>query len=302
MPLIVNDFTWNQTERTVTIKVPLRGVHQSKVDIFTSSKYIKASYEKYFFEVFLRQSVWSDDSKCILTPDHILFELIKTEQGLWDELEMNLTKREKQDLKKQLILEEHQKIQNKLKELAIKKSELKRTAVREQICLDTKQRQLIDEIKASEKQNALGDVDTWKNNLSITKTSKFSSQPKKSTKFIPVPTPLPRNTATIEVDFTRRQFPTPSRESKLEEEEEWLRKQAAARRSVGFVSEDLRPEEKNPQYLKEKGDEFMKASNYLGAISAYSFGIKLRDTFPDLYVGRAAAHLAVGTTIIFRKS
>lgn len=297
MPIVIKDFTWNQTESTLTITVPLKGVHQSKTDIFTSPKYIKASYEKYFFEVFLRHPIVPEQSKAIFTSDAIQFELSKVEQQLWDELEVSLSKQDKQELKMKIIQEEHERIQNKTKKLAEKNSELKRTAVREQICLDTKQRQLIDDIKKKEKERALGDVDKWKNSLVSKKITKTIPRPERTIKKQTVtPVPLPRSTATLQVDFTPREFPTPSRESQAEEEEEWLRKQAAARRSVGFVSEDLRPEEKNPVYLKEKGDEFLRTGNYLGAISAYSFGIKLRDNFADLFVGRAEAHLAQGKT------
>lgn len=300
MPIIIKDFNWNQTESTITIKVPLKGVIQSKTDIFTSPNYIKASYEKYYFEVFLRHPITTEESTCIFTKDLVQFELSKVEKQLWGQLEVNLSKPEKQELKIKCIEEEHKKLQENVKKLAVKKSELKRTAVSEQICLDTNQRKLIDEIKEKEKQNALGDVHKWKNSLVAKKAVKPKPKQQIKTPVI-TPTPLPRTTATIQVDFTPREFPTPSRESKAEEEEEWLKKQAAARRSVGFVSEDLRPEEKNPHYLKEKGDDFLKAGNYLGALSAYSFGIKLRDTFPDLYVGRAEAHLAQGKIYYFKK-
>lgn len=289
MPIIIKDFTWNQTDSTLTIKVPLKGAIQSKTDVFTSPNYIKVAYEKYFFELFPKHSIVVEESSCVFTADSIQFELQKKEIGLWDNLEINLSRKEKQELKIKSIQAEHEKLQEKAKKLAIKKSELKRTAVGEQICLDTKQRQLIEEIKANEKQKALGDVEEWKGALVLKKPT-----PKHKKNSITTPIPRPRNVMTLQVDFTPREFPTPLRESQTAEEEEWLRKQAAARRSVGFISEDLRPEEKNPYYLKEKGDEFLKTGNYLGAISAYSFGIKLRDTFADLYVGRAAAHLAQG--------
>ncbi|KAB0796773.1 hypothetical protein PPYR_10834 [Photinus pyralis] len=287
MPLIVKDYKWRQSDNFVIIQVPLHGVHQSKVDLFTSPVYIKASFEKFFFEAFLLRSVNTAESKCTKTASEIVFELAKNENIEWESLEVDLSKAERLKLKKGIIEEEHLRFQEECKKKSDNKSELKRVAVREQISLDSKIRNKIEEIKVEEKSKALGDVRAWERSVekSAPRIVKGSKKLQKSTLV-----PLPRKIATVHVDFTHRQFPTPCRESHLAEEEEWLRKQAEVRRSVGFVSEDLRAEEKNPQWLNAKGQEFLKAGNYLGAISAFSFAIKLCSEYPDLYIGRSEAH------------
>ena len=43
MPLVVKDFSWEETEKMVFITVPLKGVKAHKVDIFSSEEYLKVS-------------------------------------------------------------------------------------------------------------------------------------------------------------------------------------------------------------------------------------------------------------------
>ncbi|NWI54370.1 DAAF4 factor, partial [Calyptomena viridis] len=106
--------------------------------------------------------------------------------------------------------------------------------------------------------------------------------------------PAPRSAATIKVNFTPRAFPTALRESRVPEEEEWLHKQAEARRTISAdlsELEDLKEEEKNPDWLKDKGNKMFAVGNYLAAVSAYSLALRLNKELPLLYLNRAACHL-----------
>ncbi|NXS18711.1 DAAF4 factor, partial [Mystacornis crossleyi] len=106
--------------------------------------------------------------------------------------------------------------------------------------------------------------------------------------------PAPRAAATIRVNFTPRVFPTALRESRVAEEEEWLHKQAEAQRIINSdlsELEDLKEEEKNPDWLKDKGNRMFAMGNYLGAVNAYNLAVRLNDKLPLLYLNRAACHL-----------
>ena len=41
MPILVKDYTWEETEKHIFITVPLKGVMANKVDILTTEEYIK---------------------------------------------------------------------------------------------------------------------------------------------------------------------------------------------------------------------------------------------------------------------
>lgn len=136
MPLLVKDYTWRQTENVVVIRVPLKGVHHSRVDIFSSDNYIKvcfitllcntctittslysvqnypwatflifwqAHFHPFLFEVFLFSSVKESDSKCTLSDGEITFELQKVERVIWNNLEANMSKLEQQEMRKKII-------------------------------------------------------------------------------------------------------------------------------------------------------------------------------------------------------
>ncbi|XP_063240281.1 dynein axonemal assembly factor 4 isoform X2 [Bacillus rossius redtenbacheri] len=314
MPIIVKDYTWKQTDSVVLIYVPLKGVHPSKVNIFTTENYIKAHFPPFLFEVFLWAAVDEAESQCTIAEEQAVFQLCKKEAGAWESLHLELGKAEMVQLRQKAIERAQQVAKERSKEKAVRKDQLQKLSVREQIQLDSEVRARIEELKKRATDDALADLQLWKETAVPHRTVASSSHHpaggawSKSERKIEsktpsnifeltesgcVPVPLPRRSGNIEVNFTVREFPTPCRESQAEEEQAWLKQQAEARRQVGFVEEDLRPEERDPVWLKDKGDSFFRAGNYLGAVSAYSHAIKLGSKMPEIYSNRAAAHFAL---------
>lgn len=44
MPIQVKDYAWEETEETVLISVPLKGVPSNRVDVFSVDDYIKVCF------------------------------------------------------------------------------------------------------------------------------------------------------------------------------------------------------------------------------------------------------------------
>ncbi|CEG48580.1 FOG: TPR repeat [Plasmopara halstedii] len=87
--------------------------------------------------------------------------------------------------------------------------------------------------------------------------------------------PPPRQCITSEIRFTPRVFPTPTRESKAAEEENWLLKNRKhIKQHQGLHrSSDYDISETDPMWLKAKGDDFFHTKDFRSAINAYGESI-----------------------------
>ncbi|KAJ0178095.1 hypothetical protein K1T71_005918 [Dendrolimus kikuchii] len=353
MPVLVQDFIWTQTPKTVNIKIPLNSANHEKVDIFTTDSYVKVHFKPYLFEAFLLYDVDSKKSHCLIKDDLIVLDLNKKEDIHWESLEKLLDKEEKMRVRQDILVKCQEEAKQNSEDRRIRKTQLDRFTVQQAMEIDTKQHALMDARRNDERSKVMQALEEWKSNTTeiesyipgnkdsnvvivevendilngkevktIEETKEAVSPrdrlqtPKKTPKSLnnmsskkPVKSeyvdkkkeevakrvlPRLRETSQLEVKHTPRTFPTPSRESTAEEERVWLKNVTMARRATGFVSEDLRPEEQDPQWCKEKGDEFFRGGNYLGAISAYTHGITLSDKLPSLFANRSAAHFALG--------
>lgn len=325
MPIAVKDYTWRETEKEVVIVLPLKGVSPSKADILTTERYIKVHYPPYLFEAYLEGEVVEERCSVKLGNGTVQFNLVKKEGGVWGRLVALETEEDRHVLaeKRAEAVETVGKTASQLKKVrAEKKREEEKFAVREQMRLEQEERERIEGEKQNEREKADRELQRWKEEKKTErerkraeearpakKNKKTLNNSKKKVTFSSAPIwtksdengknqekkapPPPRGGGSITIQFTPRVFPTAARESKEAEEQEWLAKQAAARRITPSGPEDD-PNERNPELLKDRGIRFFKAKNYDAAINVFSEAISLNPSLPQLFSNRAASYLARG--------
>ena len=307
MPVAVKDYTWRETETEVSITLPLKGVKSSKADIFSSDQYVKVNYPPYLFEVHLHAPVVEEQCTAKVGNGVIDFRLIKMEPRLWGRLSSAESEDRKfmVDRRVEAVEYAHKKATELAEQKAKKKREEERYAVKQQMKLEEEERERIKQEKQEEREKAEKELEKWKEekkikakakreaaSLAAQQTSRSSSR--RIWKEKDTSAPPPRKAGSIQVHFTPRVFPTAARESKEQEEQEWLAKMAAARRIKPPENSDGDLNERNPEFLKDKGVEFFKARNYEAAINDFSEAIKLNPNLPHLFSNRAACYLATG--------
>ncbi|KAL2088840.1 hypothetical protein ACEWY4_015739 [Coilia grayii] len=327
MPLIVKDYSWTQTESKVFISVPLKGMNAKQVDVLATDEYLKVHFPPFLFEAVLFAPVDDDKSIAKIGNGVAVFTLHKQKEELWDQLTTNNEDKEKlREIRQRTILKAQQKATDDSKAKVSKKQEENKFALKTMMKLEEDERAKIQKIKDEECKKAEAELETWKlqhkskeekeeavqqyklqperstetckiikaENLSSGRDGISQQGKKKGDKTQKGHLPGPRCGGSIKVNFTPRVFPTALRESRVPEEEEWLKKQAEARRAVAAdlaELDDLKSEERNPDWLKDKGDKFFVAGNYQAALNAYNLALKLNRKLPALYSNRAACHL-----------
>ena len=98
----------------------------------------------------------------------------------------------------------------------------------------------------------------------------------------------PRSSQTINVNFTKREFKNPARESKKEEEQEWLRKQAKARDRKKKLQEELQMDHDE---VVKKCQKFFKLGDMDSAEEILNHGIELFPKSAQLLNNRIAVRL-----------
>lgn len=106
--------------------------------------------------------------------------------------------------------------------------------------------------------------------------------------------PPPRSVdSTVQIKFTPRVFPTPLRESKVAEEQDWIAKNRQHLKHHGVLGKNVSGDvsEEDPVWLKSKGDDFFRGGDARSALNAYSAAIDADSRFTACYANRAACYL-----------
>ncbi|XP_063782202.1 dynein axonemal assembly factor 4 isoform X2 [Pseudophryne corroboree] len=322
MPITVTDYTWQQTEREVYVSVPLKGRKADQSNVLCTEHYIKVNFPPFLFEIFLFAPIDVDKSSAKIGNGIILFTLYKQESSLWNALSVaNIEKAAMQVIRENAVIRVQEKTKADIQARAVRKRENEKYSLEVMMKISEEERKQIENVKEEERLKASEELEKFKeqqrieeeqrniekaaqrrreeeqrknvlNNTVFTELSKprIQAQTRGNEKIVP-PT---RKTGSIKIQFTPRVFPTAVRESLLAEEEEWLQKQAAARRAINTDNlelQDLKEEERNPEWLKEKGNKLFAAGDYLAAVNALNLAIRINDKIPVLYLNRSACHL-----------
>lgn len=253
MPILIEDYVWSQNDESVFVHIPLRGVDSSKVDVFTCNNFIKVNFEKFFCEIFLYKNVIEPESKCLLDEKNVSFELRKEIPEVWPTLQADIPKSEKIKIKEEMIRTKMIQAEELKKEKAKLKQEIRSSATQSQIREDASLREQITVLRKQQEDEFLksnfdftNKSDSEDDDTTIIIKKKYKKKRKevarKSVGSWPPPNPAadvskipaPRASGIISVDFTKREFPTPSRETAAEMEQDWLKKQIEAQRQMGI--------------------------------------------------------------------
>ncbi|KAL5004069.1 hypothetical protein ScPMuIL_017525 [Solemya velum] len=295
MPLIVRDFTWEETEKCICVTVPLKGVKAEKVDILCSDEFVKVSYPPYLFECLLFAPVEEDSSTAKVGNGVVDFVFPKKELVLWGQLQ-SLDAADKEIMKvkrEEALLKTQEKAEREKKQKAEDKKSREKFTLNEMMKLETAERTRIENEK---KMNAKRQQRIWKGGKKSKSNwlNKRRDDCYRNRKQLRLQRNLTmrhanlKNERTEKIVVTRQIF---SLWMDYPQERLWLRKQAEASRIMELEDKDLSEEEKNPIFLRDKGNSFFQSGNFLAAINAYSHAIRVSPKMPSLYSNRAACHL-----------
>jgi tetratricopeptide (TPR) repeat protein len=282
MPLS-SEYTWSETNETVTISVPLKGVSHKTVDISTTSNILKINYKPFLLDLNLFQEIVEDKSKAVFIDGVLNICLTKKEYQLWGQLCFIGSKSETVARREKSLKLRDARTQQHLEMIATRKVHEERMMLREYMALEEKERQRMDDIKGLEKKNAEDAMFATFSTLREIKDDMVDD----NNDYLPPPI---RKSLHATFRHTPRLFKTPLRESTQKKEEEFIIKNRSRLRGNALLA-DTDVGNVDPVWLNSKGDEFYQRGDIGSAINAYSEALKADRTMIETLIARAACFL-----------
>ena len=152
---IRGEYSWSERSENLTVRIPLKGVAPSKVDIFVTSQLVKVNYAPYLIEVLLHGRIDDKKHKASVKDGVLIMTLVKTEPGKWGQLEaedVENMNRQAFAAKKKDALVDHAKVEEQSQlDRKDRKHKDEKFALRKQMGIDSGQRDRLDRVKAEEK-------------------------------------------------------------------------------------------------------------------------------------------------------
>ena len=328
---ISGEYTWSETNDTIEVVIPLKGVSPKKVDVFTACNILKVSYAPFLLDLNLYHEINEDKSRAVLKNGTLKICLFKKDAGqLWKCLCFEGTKDEIRQRRSKALKERDEQVRQRMEKVASKKVEEERMVFQQHMALEERERQRLDDIKANEKknaENAMYDTFTRKQLQATKHNAKLTTTEKQESEVLQLPAgvstdtdtallnqdlpqdcseevdgniseldnnndmlPPPRNVVQSTFKHTPRLFKTPSRESTIKQEQEFIMKNRSnLKKNVLLNSVDIG--DADPVWLNSKGDEFYSKGDFCSAINAYSEALNADETMVHTLGNRAACYL-----------
>ena len=324
------EWSWRQTETTLTIDIKAKGVVKRKCDIFLSDQFLKVNASPYLLALDLTGEIEEERSTATISQGRITIQMFKAVKGVWEDFAVNIKDRSQRDevleRRKESIERAQRKVEERRKEREALRQREEREAQDRSFELDKRKRQAIEDAKERELESAREEIASF-TTKSAAATEKQPPLKSKTVTFADsdsesdqeeegegspeqsaeedeedeeeesdedvVILPPPRETMpSVPIEFT----PTivenlPAREGR-EEELKLIRRSQARRAAADDDDTDLT--ERHPVFLKDKGDKMCKHGNFRGALRAYSRALEIDPAHTLSLCNRSLCYLRLG--------
>lgn len=128
-------YQWTQTEGSIELVIPLKGVSPKIIDVLLTEIYLKVSYRPFLLEIDLLKAVDTNKSRAVLENGNLIICLKKKEgQIQWDDLCFEGTKDQIKLRRTDALSKREESVKNIFRKAKENRIEEGRMMLRKQVC------------------------------------------------------------------------------------------------------------------------------------------------------------------------